>query len=90
MPTPCFDGVLHTCTHSQSLMTHKALHNPDISRNLAKGQWSIRQIYKVLEKKWYYSIRELLHSHFDQIPATLTGITHDVTAGSAGGGGLHG
>jgi len=23
---------------------------------------------------------ELLHSHFDQIPATLTGITHDVTA----------
>jgi len=30
---------------------------------------------------------ELLHS---QIPATLTGITHDVTAGTAGGGGLHG
>jgi len=29
---------------------------------------------------------ELLHSHFDQIPATLTGISHDVTAGSASGG----
>ncbi len=40
-------------------MTHKPLHNPDISRNLVKGQWSIWQIYKVLEKKWYYSIREL-------------------------------
>ncbi len=31
-------------------------------------------------------LREFLHSHFDQIPATLTGITHDVTAGTAGGG----
>ncbi len=29
---------------------------------------------------------ELLYSHFDQIPATLTGITHDVIAGSASGG----
>jgi len=34
--------------------------------------------------------RELLHSHFDQIPATLTGITHDVTAGTTGGVTLHG
>ncbi len=35
---------------------------------------------------------ELLHSHFDQIPATLTGITHDVTASNTAlrSGGVHG
>jgi len=26
-------------------MTHKPLHNPDISKNLTKGQWSCREIY---------------------------------------------
>lgn len=31
---------------------------------------------------------ELLHSHFDKIPATLFGITHKMTAGTVGGGDL--
>ncbi len=45
-PTPHKPHVLMGfCTHSQALMTHKPLHNPDISRNLTKGQWSVREIY---------------------------------------------
>ena len=40
---------------------------------------------------WLYcTMGESLHSRVDQIPAGLTGISHDVTAGTAGGGGLHG
>jgi len=40
----------------------------------------------VLNEKWK------IHSHFDQIPATLTGITHDVPACNTdiSSGGLHG
>ncbi len=36
------------CTHSQALITHKPLYNPDISKSLAKGQWSVRQVYIIV------------------------------------------
>ena len=31
--------LMRFSTHSQSLMIYKPLDNPDISYNLAKGQW---------------------------------------------------
>lgn len=34
------------CTQSQAFMTHKLLHDADISSNLAKGHRSVRSIYK--------------------------------------------
>jgi len=50
-PTPHKPHVLMGfCTHSQALMTHKPLHNPDISRNLTKGQGSVREIYMTAGK----------------------------------------
>ncbi len=37
--------LVHISTHSQPVMTHKQLHNPDKARNLTKGQRSVRYIY---------------------------------------------
>ena len=54
------------CTQSQALLTHKLLHNPNISRNLAKGQWSVRYTFiytlKYHAKRYQRTLRYSLWS----------------------------